>query len=923
MAQASATALGSAIVGREEELSRLRAFVSGREGPRALVLHGGPGIGKTTLWEAGLETALELGLHVLRARPSEAEARLGLAALADLLEPVEDEVFSTLPPAQRHALEAALLRSSARARAPEPRAIAAAFLGVLRALAARGHVVVAVDDVQWLDPLSAEVLAFAARRLSDERVSFLLTQRAESSSPIVRALEELTPVRMELGGLSLGATRRLLVERLGTSLPRTVLRRVLAATGGNPLFALELVRALGDAEVPDPRDPLPVPASLSELVSERVAGLPREGRASLLAAAALSRPTVELVERASSARGLAAAEEAGLLRADSQHVRFSHPLYAFAVYSDAGAVRRRRLHERLAGLVDDPEERALHLALAARGPDGEVAAALERAADLARARGAWETAAQHLELARELTPPELQEEARRRGLRAAEHHMHAGDRGRARALLEPILAEVPSGRLRGEALLLLGEISFNDESLSEAERLYGEALEHVEDARLVAEIECALTYLHANLLDFEGAPLHADRALAAAEESGDGAAVANALSVCAIVDFQCGRGVDWRKVERALALEDRTRAVPLQWWPSTIAACLLLYSDRLAEARERFLEVRAAAAELGDESDLAFVLTWLSWLETRSGDFGAAAAFADEALAFAELTGSVSQYAHARAQRAYVDAHLGNAVEARQGCSEAAEALDRAGFVVPALWIAASLGLLELSRGDAEAAWAACEGPTIALEQRGIATPGPAFFLPSALEALVAVGQLERAEALVDELERCGRRLDDAWALATAGRCRALCLAARGDLAGALAQAEAALVAHEGLPMPFERARTLLVAGHLARRARRRAQARALLEEATAELERMGARLWAERARAELARVSGRRGSADALTPSERRVAELAAEGLSNKEIAQTLFVSVHTVERHLTHAYAKLGIRSRAQLASRLAAAE
>lgn len=222
--------------------------------------------------------------------------------------------------------------------------------------------------------------------------------------------------------------------------------------------------------------------------------------------------------------------------------------------------------------------------------------------------------------------------------------------------------------------------------------------------------------------------------------------------------------------------------------------------------------------------------------------------------------------------------------------------------------------------GDHAAAWRASRALTEAVEQRGIAEPVVFMFLPDALEALVGLGELDRAEALLDVFERRARELDRGWALATSGRCRGLLLAARGDLSGAAATLDRTLEIHEKCDFPFERARTLFAQGTMERRRRRRSRATHVLREALAEFERMGAKLWAERARAELDRIGGRKGhSADLLSPSERRVGELAAEGLSNKEIAAKLFVSVHTVEVHLSRVYAKLGVHSRTQLARRL----
>ena len=239
----------------------------------------------------------------------------------------------------------------------------------------------------------------------------------------------------------------------------------------------------------------------------------------------------------------------------------------------------------------------------------------------------------------------------------------------------------------------------------------------------------------------------------------------------------------------------------------------------------------------------------------------------------------------------------------------------RLGASEPLLWTAEALGVLELSLGNAGAAWAAMTAFAAHVEAGGV---GPVGFVPEALEALIALGELDRADALLERFERRGRELDRAWVAATAARCRGLLAAARGDLDGAQASLERALVEHERLELEFSLARTLLAQGHVRRRRREKRLARDALERSLALFEQMGARLWAERARAELTRVASRAAPGE-LTPAERRVVELAAGGRSNKEIASELFVSVHTVEAHLSHAYAKLGVRKRSQLAGRL----
>ncbi len=908
----------AAIFGRERELALGEAFLeAGSDRIRVMRLEGEAGIGKTTLWRELVRRAALKGFRVLSSRPAQSEARLALSALTDLLEPLSTEAFGSLPAPQRRALEIALLRAAPDGEALDPRTLATGVRSVLGGLAVGGPLLVAIDDIQWLDASSAMVLDFALRRLSETSLAGLFAlrvpERARLATDGAIPAESLT--RVQLRALTRPALRQLLSGGALPSLSRPALVRIHSASGGNPLFALELARELDRRATAQPGTQLPVPPGLRELLSERVPELAPEAGEALLAAAALSRPTSELVERASSARRLAAAEESGLIWLDGQRIVFAHPLYASAVYESASRARRRQMHAQLAQLVSDPEERARHLAASVTEPDERVAEALERASAAARQRGAWEAAADLLERARELTPTDRGDAARRRGIQAAEHHVHAGDRSRARRLTETLLSEPLSRPMRADALRLLAEISYNDQNVADARRRFLEALSYADDQRVAATIELGLGYLSGHGGDpGSGAP-HAHKALALAESVGDPALLGSALAMCSIFDYLGGHGVDWKRVNRALELEEPDTIMPLLWRPSTIAAILLLYVHRFSEAREKLTAVSIAARERGDESDLGFVLLWLGWLETRTANFGPAAALSDEAASVAALTGSESTRAICLAQRALVHAFTGDVADTQRLCAEACLLLERMGNAWVTVWVAAALATLEVSRSDPQAALDACEGPLAALERDGIGEPVPAFFLPDALEALIARGELGRAEPLLDQFERRGQELDRVWAIATGARCRALLLAARGDRAGAQVAVEQALSAHARLDMPVEQARTLLVRGVLERRARRRAQAKRSFEQALEIFERTGARLWAARARQELDRLGLRRSSSDELTAGERRVARLAAQGLTNRQVADELYLSPKTVESNLSRVYRKLGIGSRAEL--------
>ena len=387
------------VIGRDEELATIQAFLADVEqGPAALVLSGEPGIGKTILLDVGVEETLQRFACVLSHRSVEAEATLAFGGLSELLSPVLEELLPSLAPPRRRALEVALWLTEPGEQPPEPAAIGVAFFDVLRLLAERGPVLVALDDLQWLDSSSALVVPLALRRLRDERVGLLATMRAaaETAAPfeLARSFSEDRLRQISIGPLSVGALHNLLRGRLGLELTRPELARVQEATAGNPFFALELGRELVRTGTrPAPGQALRVPDSLRELLGGRLARLPGETLDVLLQVAALARPTVEVVatahgDRERVLRGLEAAVQEGVVELDESRVRFAHPLLASICYEQAPVWKRRAVHRALAGAVTDLEERARHLALAAEGTDSSVASELEAAADQAAARGA-------------------------------------------------------------------------------------------------------------------------------------------------------------------------------------------------------------------------------------------------------------------------------------------------------------------------------------------------------------------------------------------------------------------------------------------------------------------------------------------------------------------------------------------------------
>ncbi|HYZ79530.1 MAG TPA: AAA family ATPase [Gaiellaceae bacterium] len=894
------------LVGRDEELDRIDRLVGDLDAlPAALVLEGEAGIGKTTIWEAGITAAEGAGFRVLRATPSEAEASLAFAAAADLLAPIADEATAGLPDVQRRALAAALLLESNDVAA-DRRAVATAFLGALRRLAASRPVFVGLDDVQWLDAESALLLSFAARRLTSERIGFLLAHRAGEAGPRL----ELGPneQRVAIGPLSLGALHRLLHDRLGEPLPRPLLRRIHDVSGGNPFFAHELASVAKGATGHD----LPLPATLEPLVEARLRGLPPRTRAVLAELAASTSPESADPDEEAIAPALAA----GVVRTGREGLEFTHPLLRAAAYEQLTPARRRELHRRLAETAADAEQKAHHLSRAVDDPDESVAAAIAEGAERARRRGAPAVAAELLDHAARVT--EDPERRVRRTQQAAVWKGEAGDTVGQRAALEALLRELAPGPARAQVLAVLAD----DAGLE-----VGRAAEVAREGLAQPGLDAAargwlLLALSDNVFlqnDLRASAAYAREALPLVEPAGNAQLLARALAWNGQLASLTASGDAASFFERAREVEQQLEALDPWRAAGHWQGVSLMWADRPSEGRPLLEEQHERAEELGNEFARSALCFHLTQLECRAGELARASRYAREGHELASLGGNDQLVGILLNARALAAAHEGDAAAARAFADEAVAVTAGAGDAFFAIHHRVVLGFLETSLGDYPAAGRHLEGLSQLLDEMGVREPGIFPFHGDAVEAAVALGDHEDARRLIADLEARGRELARPRLLALAWRGRGMLHAAAGEAAGADDAFANAVAEHERLELPLERARTLLANGVALRRARQKRSARAALEEAEATFEALGARLWAERARSELARVGGRAPSRGALTPTEQRVAGLAAAGKANKEIATELYVTVRTVETHLTKIYEKLGVRGRAELPRRL----
>lgn len=903
------------IVGRDAELAVVHGLLERGEDTRALVITGDAGIGKTTLWEAGLIVARQRGFRVLSTRASSAEAQLSFAGLIDLLDEVDRAELSRLPPPQLHALEVALLRTAPSGTGPESGAIALGLLNVLRGLATERPLLIAVDDVPWLDSPSAAALVFAARRLQGNATILLLARRPGRSSPLEQAIGPRELTRLEMGPLSYGAIRRMLSERLGLALPRHILRRLVDTTLGNPLFALELGRELAERGAPPPEDDLPLPDAIESLLGTRVARLPASTRMLLLATALSADPTTSQLDAIVGSQAVADAIDAGVLVLDDGRARASHPLLAAAAKKRSRTSARRKLHLELAALVSDEELRARHLALAAAGPDDALAAIVADAASAASARGARDEAVELAEHALRLTPPESGERIARL-LELAEHLTLTGRETRLRELLTPELDSLPRGAARARAHFLLADTASHvDECMRHLEC----ALSEDPDDRALRARTVARRSMYLAVASVDRLPT---------ADLGAHEALSDARALGPEVELDVLHALAWTSILRGRPIDDlreRFRALSaggafLLFSVDRAAGARLAWRGNVHEARGLFRQLAALADERGEATSYVVLRHHLCELELRAGDWEAASLLLDEWRHSGDRDLLVGP-AYLRSV-ALLAAGRGAPDEVEQA-ARVIDETDTSGLRWSLLEARRARGIAALLVHEPQRALENLRPVWDHTERAGVNDVGAFPVAPDLVEALAESGAQDDAYAVLDRLQRLADEQRHPWGLATAQRCAGLLSLMHGSYnPEAAAALEAAAGKYTELGLRFDAGRAMLVLGRAQRRHRKWAAARGSLERAVAVFDEIGSPGWAEEARSELSRVGARRPRPSGhLTPTEQRVAELAAQGLSNKQIAQSLFVTVNTVEVHLSHAYAKLGIRSRAQLAARLGA--
>lgn len=903
------------LLGRDGEREQIdRLFDETRAGAsNTLVLRGEAGIGKTALLEYAISQAG--GARVLRCRGVEWESELPFSGLVELLAPLVDSI-PELPETQRAALAGVL--ALAPPVAVDRFAAYVATLSLLAQTSRSGPLLVVIDDAHWLDGSSTEALAFVAKRLRAEGILLLVALRDEGRSPFVeRGFRQLA-----VTGLDSGAAEELLL-RHHPGLEQPVVRTILEASGGNPLALRELPAFFDVEGMPSEVEPLRTGPVIEDAFLRRVRRLPAETQRALVVASAggtVGRHTIlAALERLGLPRGaLDPAEETGLIAGGTDHVVFRHPLVRSAVYSGASPKERRAVHRALAEASgpDALDPRAWHRAAGTEAPDESVAVELEEAGRRARARNAHGPSALAFERAARLTP---EVESRSRRLYEAGVSLAETDQSeQALALLAEVVDLTADAELRADAQHLRGRLLVSRGAKDSGDLLLREGLRIVERDRTRGTIMVAESIgAHLWAFNLRGAIGVADEVERIARP---GDALADLYVEISVGFAQVHAGDVERARGLALSAADRLEGEG-ESRGSVYVAMLLTLVEEYERARPLLSRVVAEARTASALSTLAYALTPLGVLELRSGNWTAASAALEEAVELTALVASVGDQAWAHVTLARLEACRGNRIACQAHADEALGIARSLGLATHIFQTSAAIGLLELGAGRAQDAIAHLRSGLHLVHECGSNDAHCQSYLsPDLIEAYVRAGELAEAKSVLERYEAAVEQTKVASARALALRCRGLVVdhAEIDDVFGR------ALHAHDDARgfNPFEQARTRYCFGERLRRAKRRGEAKRELEAALETFERLSARPWVESARSELALAGHEKREArpdsfeSVLTPQELRVALVVATGVTNREVAAQLFLSVKTIENHLSHVFEKLGIRSRAELA-------
>src|SRR5713101_950462 len=915
-------------LGRAADRARIDALLDhARSGVSGMVIVSGePGIGKSALLSYAVDAAVDM--TILSTTGIKAESELPFSGLAELLHPILDQI-GEIPPPQAAALAGAL--AIGPPVMSDPFAVSAATLSLIAIAAESRPVFVAVDDAHWLDAASRDALIFAVRRLHADRVAVTFVIREGDKTDLQLA----DFPRMTMQGLSFEASRDLLAQSAGSPVPTRVAERIWQATQGNPLAILEIPHLLTAAQLLG-TEPLPelLPAGpgIQTSFERRVAALRKRTQAALLVAAVSQSGSINELARACASCELALAdldpaEVAGLISNDGLKIQFRHPLMRAVVYQRATPANRREAHRALAGSVDangSPSERAWHLAAAAQGEDEEVAAALEAAANDARRRSGPAAAWRAFERAARLTPDP--EQRAHRLHEAGKDAYAAGESVLSGKLLLEALQLAKEAGLRADIELSRGRIEMWTRSPAAARKILTAAADLIEaqdpakatlmliDAATTTmqegDAETGFGGLISLALTVSKRAYEVGRRVGGASEAAAGGTYAKALTGAG------GRAEAHRLLLRSLEAIDEKESL---WQAAQLIQCaaMFLYFEEFDRMRIPLERLIAAAREASAPGALPYALGHLAELDFRSGRWAAAQSGASEAVELAAQFGHTFSLMYALACLSWVEAARGKADECRAHIGRLWNVSEFARTAIAA-YVGRILGLLELGLGRNEEAIKHLQPVAEGLVQAGLMAPALFQETPDLIEAYVHTGRRAEAESWLLTLQKQAEAGPGTWAVAAASRCRGLI---EEDFQSAF---EEALRLHARTDMPFERARTELCYGERLRRARRRAEARDQLHAALATFEHLGAEAWADRARNEL-RATGEtvrrdRSASDELTLQELHVALKVAEGATNREAAAAMFLSPKTIEAHLSRIYSKLGIRSRTELAHRLA---